>query len=319
MYDYITHWLDERKIPWTVDNGNIYVTKGHSTRFPCVVAHTDTVHELVQDLTVIQVGDNLTGFNAVEMEQTGIGGDDKVGIYIALECLEKFDNIKAAFFRDEEVGCQGSYLAKESFFNDCGYVLQCDRQMNEDFITVASGVVLSSKKFQKDISPIIKPYGYGLHKNGMMTDVMALKDLGIPLSMANIACGYYNPHCENEYVNLDDVENCLDMVQEIIRAFEGKYYQHSYEYKGLNLYKEPPTYSSTAVHGKLVGSNLYKSHGAYECGCCLEPVKSQDGLRFLKEFNYWVCATCYAFYSKYDVPESNKKKQIWNDRMEGLW
>jgi hypothetical protein len=323
MYDYLTHWCDERGIGYKVSNGNVYVTKGYSTRFPCIVAHMDTVHELVEDLTVVQIGHNLTGFNSVQMEQTGIGGDDKVGIFIALECLEKFDNIKAAFFRDEEIGCHGSYMADMKFFDDCAYVLQCDRQRNDDFITVASGVVLSSKKFQHDVQPIIKPYGYSLHKNGMMTDVMALKEIGVPLSMANIACGYYNPHCENEYVNIDDVENCLDMVQQIIVAFEGKYYQHNYEYKDISLkqlWNEPPTYSSTSYAGTLKESKLRQSHGQYECGCCLEPVKSVDGLRFLKEFNYWVCATCYAYYSKYDVPEkTTKKKQIWNDRMEGLW
>ena len=28
----------------------------------------------------------------------GVGGDDKVGVWAALECISKFDNIKAAFF-----------------------------------------------------------------------------------------------------------------------------------------------------------------------------------------------------------------------------
>ena len=32
-----------------------------------------------------------------KMEQVGVGGDDKVGIWAALECINKFDNIKAAF------------------------------------------------------------------------------------------------------------------------------------------------------------------------------------------------------------------------------
>src|SRR6188768_3916802 len=66
------------------EDGNIYVTKGQADHFPCIVAHMDTVHKIVEDLYVLRVGHRLTGFNRVRMEQTGIGGDDKVGIFIAL-------------------------------------------------------------------------------------------------------------------------------------------------------------------------------------------------------------------------------------------
>lgn len=116
MNNYIEKRLSEISgCNYYIKDGNIYATKGYANYFPCIVAHTDTVHEIVKNLTVIRIGENLTGFNAVMMEQTGIGGDDKVGIHIALECLEKFENIKVAFFRDEEIGCAGSYDADVSF------------------------------------------------------------------------------------------------------------------------------------------------------------------------------------------------------------
>ena len=143
MFAYIIRQLKAMpNVDYYVADSNIYVTKGIADDYPCMVAHMDTVHDIVEDLHVVDFNGNLTGFNRVAMEQTGIGGDDKVGIYITLQCLEEFDVFKCAFFRDEEVGCQGSYDAHMHFFRDCRFVLQCDRRGNSDIITSAGGTEL---------------------------------------------------------------------------------------------------------------------------------------------------------------------------------
>ena len=50
MIDFITNWLTENELPFYVDQmGNIYTTKQTDENinyFPCVIAHTDTVHNL---------------------------------------------------------------------------------------------------------------------------------------------------------------------------------------------------------------------------------------------------------------------------------
>lgn len=268
MFAYIIRQCKKMNVDFYVNDGNIYITKGYAEDYPCIVAHMDTVHPICEDLTVVNIKGNLTGFNAVLMEQTGIGGDDKVGVFIALECLHKFENIKVVFFRDEEIGCAGSYKANVDFFYDCNFVLQCDRQGNKDFITTASMVELSSKEFQKDVKPIIKSYGYSF-ANGMMTDVMALKELGISCSMANISCGYCNPHSTNEYVNIADVGNCLDMVYEIIQELGNNMYEHNYKKK---------TYFQINI--------------IHECECCLEIVE-ECRLKYIQSYNMHVCEKCY--------------------------
>lgn len=228
MFAYIVRQV--KQIPNAVmfiDDGNLYITKGDAPTYPCMVAHMDTVHDITDDLFPLEFNGMITGFDRINMEQVGIGGDDKVGIFIALECLRDFDNMKVAFFRDEEVGCHGSYGAQMDFFNDCRFVLQCDRRGNSDFITDAGGVELSSKCFQDDLLPIISSYGYKF-ANGMMTDVMALKENQIEVSVANISCGYYNPHMPNEYVDVFDVMSCLDMCQTIIRYCTDTY-THRYK------------------------------------------------------------------------------------------
>lgn len=231
MFAFIIRELTKMKVEFFVHAGNIYVTKTTGEApdlYPCVIAHMDTVHRIVEDLTVLKVGDRWTGFNRVSMSQTGIGGDDKVGIYIALECLKKFENIKLVFFRDEEIGCVGSDRAMMGFFSDCSFVLQCDRKGNSDFITNAGGTKLCSKHFEKTLSGMIKKYGYK-YGYGLMTDVMQLKDNKLNVSCANISCGYYNPHTEQEYVDTRDVNNCLEMVSEIITKFGNQKFVHEYE------------------------------------------------------------------------------------------
>ena len=210
-----------------VDSGNVYITKGKAEGFPCMVAHMDTVHDIVEDLVAIQVGRNVTGINPVNMRQSGIGGDDKVGIFIALECLRRFDNLKVVFFRDEEEGCLGSYDADIRFFKNCNFVLQCDRQGASDFVITACGVKLSSRKFQSKIAHLLNMFDYQ-PSLGMMTDVMALKERGVDCSVANMSCGYFNPHTPNEFVNLDDVERCLELVKSIITEMGHIKFPHEY-------------------------------------------------------------------------------------------
>jgi len=60
-----------------VDNNNIYVTKGNSDIYPCIVAHTDTVHEIHKHFKVYDDDNCLFAFNAESGTQVGVGGDDK--------------------------------------------------------------------------------------------------------------------------------------------------------------------------------------------------------------------------------------------------
>lgn len=204
--------------------GNLYVIKGADSTYPCIVAHMDSVHPITSDLSVIEHGGVYTGFNLLTMQQKGIGGDDKVGIYIALRCLEKYDNIKLAFFVNEEQGCIGSAEADMTFFEDCRFVLQADRRGNKDFVTNASGTKLSSKKFKKTVKEYLGWHGYDF-SDGMMTDVMQLKQNGLAVACANVSCGYYRPHSDDEYVVVHEVENCLGLFESIIENMT-EVYEH---------------------------------------------------------------------------------------------
>lgn len=196
--------------------GNLYITKGKSSTFPCIVAHMDQVQERhSKDFIAYEAEDIIIGFSPKHKEQQGLGADDKCGLWIALKCLQKFDCLKLAFFVGEEVGCKGSGLANMAFFDDCRFVIEPDRKGSEDLITQIGWTPLCSDDFLKDIG--FKKFGYK-EAEGMMTDIEALKDKGLMLSCINLSCGYYRPHSNEEFVYKPALLNCLAFVEHIIKT-----------------------------------------------------------------------------------------------------
>lgn len=229
MMDFLLAYAKEKGYDHFFDTptGNFYMTKGRAKTYPCIVAHTDTVHKITgHGISLVTFGNCITGFDGTTMRQTGIGGDDKCGIYAALHCLEHLPACKAAFFVDEEVGCKGSKHCYMKFFRDCRFVLQADRRGNDDFVTDIFGQ-LSSHKFQADVLPIITQYGYEF-STGAMTDVEALRDNKINLSVANMSAGYYRPHSDFEYIDMMDLDNVCTMMVDIASTMT-KTYRFTYE------------------------------------------------------------------------------------------
>lgn len=211
-----------------VKDKSIYVTKGAPTAngYPCVVSHTDTVHKILPEGQYKVIHDAahgvVYGYNPVKREFAGIGGDDKNGIYVALYAIRELPSVKAVFFRDEEIGCVGSNNADLSFFKDCMYALQCDRRGNNDFVTSISGTELSSQEFQEDILDIISQHGYKF-TTGMTTDVGALAKKNVGISVANMSAGYYNPHTDEEIIDIADLYNCRDMCMSLFYTLDKAY------------------------------------------------------------------------------------------------
>ena len=215
---FIKDWI-RRNVPdahYEVDNiGNLYVVKGESDTYPCIVAHMDQVQkEHSHDFQVVETKDILFGFSLKNVQLEGLGADDKNGVWIALKCLKKYDTLKCAFFVGEEIGCIGSSKCDMSFFTDCRYVLQCDRRGGNDLIPNVGGwTELCSKEFLEAIG--YEAFGFKT-TTGMMTDVEALKNRGLAVSSLNISVGYYRPHSDEEYTVKSELRNTLAFVENII-------------------------------------------------------------------------------------------------------
>jgi putative aminopeptidase FrvX len=282
-------------VHYTSDHlGNIYAQKGCASSYPCVVAHMDSVHDIVEDLHVLEFNGLLTGFNRHTMKQTGIGGDDKVGIYIALKCLEKFDTMKVAFFVAEEVGCVGSGECDMTFFNDCRFVLQADRRGSKDFITTAGSVELSGKEFQNAVQKYTQKRGFSF-TTGMMTDVQELKRRGLPVACANVSCGYHRPHQADEFVVVRQVENTLALFRDIIGNCTDVY---KHTYKPVQTYT-PKWTNDFADWNKptakaVQSTKAVQSPKMEQCDCCMASVYY---VKWSAQYNIFMCDACTREYA----------------------
>ena len=232
--------------------GNIYATKGRGESYPCVVSHIDQVQKKHnRDFKVIEIDGKCFGFSPCVMEMQGLGADDKNGIWVCLQCLAKYDLIKCAFFVGEEIGCVGSSDAKMEFFEDCRFVLQCDRRNGGDLIT-SIWSDLCSKEFLDDID--FKDFGYR-ECDGLITDVGTLKDNGLKVSCVNMSCGYYEPHTDEEWTNLAELQNCLEFVEHIIEKCTRVYPHES----SLFTWKDDDDYNFGWFYG-----GGHKSYGPHQ-------------------------------------------------------
>ena len=225
MIEFITNHVHDLGLEVILDakQKNLYITKGESDTYPCVVAHLDEVHRPNPNKTVVTCEDLMFGYDFERKHPTGIGADDKNGIWIALKMLEKYDNIKVAFFSKEEIGCVGSSHANMDFFDDCRFVIQCDRRGNSNFIKSIGTSELCSEEFIKDCN--LENFGYKT-TSGLSTDVGALKRNGLKVCCCNLSCGYYNPHSDIECTDVNDLHKCLEFVDYILANLT-KVYLHT--------------------------------------------------------------------------------------------
>lgn len=237
LISYICKWLDDNDIEYYLDlHRNIYATKGNTDEYyPCVVAHTDTVHNPLEAIEVVEtqlpnyLNENklsLKGYN-LEGNATGIGGDDKCGVYAALRMLKHIPVLKAAFFVSEENGCNGSRYSDDTFFSNVGYAIQYDSpEGNTTSETLMSEPLFNRKSiFGKTVVGLldrnIPEMQYCSHP---YTDVYCLK-VKYEIECVNLPAAYYKYHTKNEYVVVDELFNNIKLGIKLIRKMgNNKYY-----------------------------------------------------------------------------------------------
>lgn len=234
MVEYLVNWLTENGIDHYVDESmNVYATKQTSPElpdnfyFPCVISHTDTVHnidtinvnEMMLPNAQKQLKLSLKAFND-KGQPTGIGGDDKCGVFACLTLLKELPYLKAAFFVSEETGCHGSKKADPKFFENVGYGIQFDAPENWMITEKCFGQVLFDRDtdFFKKIDKVLTE---GMIKENMQymthpfTDVYALRGK-FNFSCINFSIGYYDYHTRDEYVVIEDVFSGIKMGKKMI-------------------------------------------------------------------------------------------------------
>lgn len=192
--------------------------------FPVLlVAHLDTVHDKLPHLIMYnKTQDALSS-------PTGIGGDDRCGVYMILEVLRKY-NCSVLFCEDEEVGGVGARLftktdlARELQFN---YIIEFDRKGSNDAVFYDC----DNPEFTEFIT---REFYEEAH--GSFSDISIVAP-ALGCAAVNLSCGYYNAHTKNEYVVLTEMYASIDAACKILeRTTEDdkfEYIEAEYDYSGL--------------------------------------------------------------------------------------
>lgn len=254
MVEYLQKVLTEKGIEhYTDTHGNIYATKGKADWYPCFISHTDTVHKVNMNLTVIEEEKDgkftLRGIDGISKQPSGIGGDDKCGVYLCLEMLDALENVKAAFFVSEEIGCQGSKYADPEFFKNVGYGIQYDSPEGNSMSLTLMGRYLFNQKgdFADKVTGLITEAGIDNWAYHPYTDAWQIVEK-FNIACLNLAAGYYRMHSDHEYVVVDDVQNGFELGLKLISELgEAKYDNLKEErtYGWVNRSHTPPTKPNT--------------------------------------------------------------------------
>tara|TARA_B100000927_G_scaffold288996_1_gene284690 strand:+ start:193 stop:1032 length:840 start_codon:yes stop_codon:yes gene_type:complete len=251
MIDYLKEVLTQKNYKHHIDEiGNIYVTKGKTDNFPCFVSHTDTVHRVNKNLKVIQLEEEgktiLTGIDSTTMRPSGIGGDDKCGVYLCLEMLDKLDNVKVAFFVSEEIGCIGSNQADPNFFKDVGYAIQYDSPKGNSMSLTLMGKRLFSENsdFAEKVSEPILEHGVTSWERHPYTDIWPLMEK-FNFACLNLAAGYHRYHTDDEYVVVEEVQNAFNLGIKLHSILGENFYEGSKS----ELLTNKPNYSTILEEG----------------------------------------------------------------------
>lgn len=191
-------------------NGNILINfKKETAGTPILVAHLDNVLSgnriPVMDLS----GSTIFG------KKTGIGFDDKAGIMAIIEIWRrsKDKQFRIIFTADEEVGGIGATALDSRYYEDAAYIIELDRKGGRDLIDVSGSTRLCSSEF----ADMFACYGFK-KTTGVFTDVNIFKESAPTVNMVNLSIGYYNPHTDNEYLNVKEFEHIVDCVYDFVES-----------------------------------------------------------------------------------------------------
>lgn len=201
-----------------MDNwGNLYITKGDAAGgYPTLCCHLDQVKpEHSPDFEVRREGNLLYGWSESRHAREALGADDKNGIWVCLRALEQCPCLKVFMSVGEEKGCWGSNRANIAFFADSLYLLEPDCKGGREIRTTLKGVPCASPEFINALEA--ERFGY-IFTDGKTTDILPLTLSGVGVSCANIPVGYYMPHKDDEYCNIDELNRCLDFVVHTVKT-----------------------------------------------------------------------------------------------------
>jgi hypothetical protein len=248
LKNYVVKRLSKKYDNVISEDGYVYA----QGTFPVLlVAHLDTVHENAPNPILYDVE------NDTYSSPNGIGGDDRCGVFMILEIMQRY-NCSILFCEDEEIGGVGarkfikSDLAKDLTFN---YIIEFDRRGYNDAVFYDC----ENDEFETFITQNFYKTAYG-----SFSDISVIAPF-LGCAAVNLSCGYYAAHTKEEYVVYPEMMRSIkeacgilertteEDVFEYVESTYSKYYKN-YGYYGSGGYYSG---SSFGYYGGEDGADIY--------------------------------------------------------------
>lgn len=175
-------------------------------------AHLDVVHK---NQPVDFMYNSIT---KILTSPTGIGGDDRCGVYAILAILKTTGKKPYLFFStDEETGSRSTEKAATdlvSFKENINFAVQIDRRGMDDSVYYTCG--------NKEFKTWINAFGFK-EQTGSRTDICVFINKW-DIAAVNLSSGYYNEHKADEFINITYLARTIDKVCNIVNSDSIKKY-----------------------------------------------------------------------------------------------
>lgn len=208
LRDYIKNACKDFNYALTGIKGNLIYTPKGCLKYPLLCSHMDTINDAYRG-NAPQVSDLLFRDETIQLRDTSectcLGGDDRLGVWVALKLMAKGMPYGFAFFRDEEIGCKGS-SASARFVDKLPITcfIGLDRRGFNEMATYGYDNL--------DLLEIFSLRGYK-EAQGSITDASNLSSSCTKnRACLNLSVGYWNEHTRDEFILLSPARALVSVL-----------------------------------------------------------------------------------------------------------
>ena len=165
-----------------------------------LVAHMDTVHYEPPSIICYSKDGRYI------MSPQGIGGDDRAGVYMILQILQRV-NCHVLFCEDEESGGHGAKaFTKSGIKMDVNYIIELDRKGDNDAVYYGC----DNPEFREFI------HSFGFQESiGSFSDISILAP-HLKTAAVNLSTGYYYAHRNHEMIDTAVMAKNAERITEMV-------------------------------------------------------------------------------------------------------
>ena len=248
----------------------------------CLLAHMDTVFARPPRTFYFD------SEQSVMWSPDGLGADDRAGIYVIINLIERGYKPSLIFTDLEEKGGVGANALVSQypdcpFSKPCNALIQLDRQGENDAVFYNCE--------NDDFTDLIESYGF-LEEFGTFTDISIIAPAW-GIAAVNLSVGYYDEHSYVETLNMKQCHATIDKVENMLKDC-GEWLSYVY-------IPAPPR-----QHMYYNAESWWLDNCCYYCG---KPLKENEGHPIPPGNNLLLCDNCYEFYEEFKDTYNESPKE----------